>query len=150
MMVVVVPSGAVPPCSTFTVCCEEDLRFPASIARVRSCCTAKRSESRWVRYAVAMSRAQSWCSLSIFRTSGSDASAFTLSCQALSVSAASRSFPERLGCAFKNAAASATSCGLVEASSTCPSNGSGNSAIGDAMASSASGAKPPCVDPLAA
>jgi hypothetical protein len=49
MMVVVVPSLAAPPCSTFTVCCDEDLRFPASIARERSCCTAKSSESFCVR-----------------------------------------------------------------------------------------------------
>jgi hypothetical protein len=109
MMVVELPSGALPPCSTFTVCCDEDLRFPASIARERSCCTAKSSESRWVRYAVAMSRAQSWCSLSILSTSGNAASAFTLASQDLSLSAASRSLPERLGCAFMNAAASATS-----------------------------------------
>jgi hypothetical protein len=146
MMVVELPSDAVPPCSTFTVCCDEDLRLPASIARERSCWTAKSSESRWVRYAVAMSRAQSWCSLSILSTSGNAASAFTLASQDLSLSAASRSFPERLGCAFMNAAASATSCGRIDASRTCPSNGSGNSAIGEAMASSASGANPPCVD----
>src|SRR6185503_16359930 len=96
MMVVEAPSAAAPPCSTFTVCCDEDLRFPASIARWRSCCTAKSSESRWVRYAVAMSRAPS--------------------------------------------------CGRVDASSTCPSSGSGNSAIGDAIDSSCSGAIPPWAD----
>jgi len=59
MMVVEVPSAAAPPCSTFTVCWDEDLRFPDSIARCRSCCTAKSSDSFWVRYAVATSRAQS-------------------------------------------------------------------------------------------
>jgi hypothetical protein len=50
-MIVVVVEGSPPAgaCSTFTVCCDEDLRFPASIARARSCCTAKSTESRWVR-----------------------------------------------------------------------------------------------------
>jgi hypothetical protein len=105
MMVVVVPSVAAPPCSTFTVCCEDDLRFPASIARERSCWTAKSSESFCDRYAVPRSRAQSWCSVSILSTSGSAASAFTLPSHGLSLSAVSRSFPERLGCAFMNSAA---------------------------------------------
>jgi hypothetical protein len=43
MMVVCVPSlcGC---CSDFTVCCDDDLRFPLSAARWRSCWTAKSSE----------------------------------------------------------------------------------------------------------
>jgi len=48
MMVVVVPSAAGALVSVFTVCCDDDLRFPASIARCLSCCTAKSTESRWV------------------------------------------------------------------------------------------------------
>jgi hypothetical protein len=49
MVVVADPSPLAGACSTFTVCCEEDFRLPASIARARSCCTAKSRESRWVR-----------------------------------------------------------------------------------------------------
>jgi hypothetical protein len=43
-----VPASAAPGNgSTFTVCCDEDLRFPASSARWRSCWTAKRTPSRF-------------------------------------------------------------------------------------------------------
>jgi hypothetical protein len=104
--------------STFTVCCEEDLRFPASIARARICCTAKNTESFCSRYAVPRSRAQSVCSLSILSTSGIVASAFTLSSHGFPLSAASRSVPVSLGLAFRKAAASATSCGRSDASRT--------------------------------
>ena len=95
--------------STFTVCSAFDLRFPASIARPRICCTANSTDSRWSLYAVPRSRAQSVWSLSIRSTSGSAASAFTLSFQDFPWSADSRLLPVSPGLAFRKAAASATS-----------------------------------------